>query len=76
MASFTNFFDSDLGWQGWHGLILGLHVVGFDHVWWMMGCTPIQACMASFSVFFRFWPGLARLSQFVLGLHVVGVSLV
>ena len=28
MASFTIFFDSDLGWQGWHGLCFGLHVGG------------------------------------------------
>ena len=32
MPSLTDFFDFSLGWQGWHSLCFGLHVVGLTRI--------------------------------------------
>jgi hypothetical protein len=49
-----------------------LCIIGVDHVWWMMGFTPIQAWMPSFTVIFGSSQGWQGCHSCWCGLHVVG----
>ncbi len=75
ITSFTVFFDSGLGWQGWHSCCFGLHVVGFDHVCCDDGFYTNPGLGGEFyQFFFDFSLGWQGWHSLCCGLHVFGVS--